>query len=78
MALPKTYTYFYYSKSPVFDFSSQQGSNALFNQIKMQWDPLPHQYANGRLRGYTVYYKESYHSYLRKSRLAPVIRMLTW
>ena len=56
MASLKKYTYFYYNKSPVFDFSSQQGSNARFNQIKVQWDPLPPQYANGRLRVYIIYY----------------------
>ena len=56
MASLKKYTHFYYNKSPVFDFSSQHGSNARFNQIKVQWDPLPPQYANERLRGYTIYY----------------------
>ena len=56
MASLKKYTYFYYNKSPVFDFSSQQGSNARFNQIKVQCDPLPPQYVNGRLCGYTIYY----------------------
>lgn len=79
MASPKKYTYFYYNESPVFDFSSQQGSNARFNQIKVQWDPLPHQYANGRLRGNTIYYQESYYSYLRKSAVStsnPYVNMV--
>ena len=57
----------YTNKSPVFGFSSHQGSNVRFDQIKVQWDPLPHQFANWRLRGYTIYYQESYYSYLRKS-----------
>ena len=60
----------------MFGFSAQQGSNVRFDQIKVQWDPLPHQFANWRLCGYTCvstetpiskYYQESYYSYLRKS-----------
>ena len=42
-------------------------SNLRFDQVKVQWDPLPQQFANGRLLGYTVYYYEYYNSYVRKS-----------
>ena len=27
-----------------------------FDQVKVEWDPLPQQFANGRLLGYTVYF----------------------
>ena len=36
--------------------------------MKVQWDPLPQQYANGRLLGYRVYFNEyPYYSYLAKA-----------
>ena len=47
--------------------SNVRVSNARYDQIKVQWDPLPHQFANGRLRGYAIYYQEYYYWYLRKS-----------
>ena len=34
--------------------------------MKVQWDPLPQQYANGRILGYRIYYYE-YSSYLQKT-----------
>ena len=42
-------------------------SNVRFDQLKVQWNALPQQFANGRLLGYTVYYYEYYNSYVRKS-----------
>ena len=42
-------------------------SNVRYDQVKVQWDPLPRQFANGRLLGYTVYYYEYDNSYVRKS-----------
>ena len=47
--------------------STVRVSNVRFDQVKVQWYPIPHQFANGRLLGYTVYYYEYYNSYLRKS-----------
>ena len=47
--------------------SNVRVSNVRFDQVKVQWDPLPHQYINGRLLGYTIYYYEDYYSYLSKS-----------
>ncbi|CAH3185289.1 unnamed protein product, partial [Porites lobata] len=47
--------------------SNVRVSNVRFDQVKVQWYPIPHQFANGRLLGYTVYYYEYYNSYLRKS-----------
>ena len=47
--------------------SNVRVTNARFDQVKVQWDPLSQQFANGRLLGYTVYYYEYYNSYLRKS-----------
>ena len=45
----------------------------------MQWDPLPQQYANGRLLGYTVYYYEYYNWYLREvvNTSSPYVNMVT-
>ena len=34
-----------------------------FDQVKVEWDPLPQQFANGRLLGYTVYFYEYYNWY---------------
>lgn len=34
-----------------------------FNELLVEWDPLPHQYANGRLLGYKVYYKDTDYYY---------------
>ena len=42
-------------------------SNEQFDEVKVQWVPLPQQYINGRLLGYTVYYYEYYNSYQRKA-----------
>ena len=42
-------------------------SNVRFDQLKVQWNALPQQFANGRLLGYTVYYYEYYNSYVVKS-----------
>ena len=42
-------------------------TNVTFNQVKVQWDPLPQQFANGRLLGYTIYYHEYYYPYTKKS-----------
>ena len=42
-------------------------SNVRFDQLKVQWNALPQQFANGRLLGYTVYYYEYYNSYVIKS-----------
>ena len=47
--------------------SNVRVTNVRFDQVKVQWDPLPHQYVNGRLLGYTIYYYEDYYSYLSKS-----------
>ena len=33
------------------------------NELLVKWDPLPHQYANGRLLGYKVYYKNADYYY---------------
>lgn len=33
-------------------------SNFQFNEIKVQWDPVPQQYVNGRLRGYRIHVYE--------------------
>ena len=33
-------------------------SNLQASEVKVQWDPLPQQYANGRLLGYSVYVYE--------------------
>lgn len=38
--------------------SGIQLSNVQFNDVKVQWDPLPRQYINGPLLGYRVYYQE--------------------
>ena len=38
-------------------------TNVRFDQVKVQWDPLPQQFVNGRLLGYTVYFYESYKFY---------------
>ena len=35
-------------------------TNVRFDQVKVQWYPILHQFANGRLLGYTVYYIEYY------------------
>ena len=42
-------------------------TNLRFDQVKVQWDPLPQQFANGRLLGYTIYYHEYYYTYTKKS-----------
>ena len=42
-------------------------TNVTFNQVKVQWDPLPQQFANGRLLGYTIYYHEYYYPHTKKS-----------
>ena len=48
-------------------------SNLQFAEVKVQWQPLPYNYANGRLLGYKVFYREYtsyyyyYYSYLTKS-----------
>ena len=42
-------------------------TNVRFDQVKVQWDPLPQQFANGRLLGYTIYYHEYYYPYTKKS-----------
>ena len=42
-------------------------TNLRFDQVKVQWDPLPQQFANGRLLGYTIYYREYYYPYTKKS-----------
>ncbi|PFX28263.1 Transmembrane protease serine 5 [Stylophora pistillata] len=33
------------------------------NEFLVEWDPLPHKYANGRLLGYKVYYKDTNYYY---------------
>lgn len=33
------------------------------NELLIRWEPLPHQYANGRLLGYKVYYKNTDYYY---------------
>ena len=38
--------------------SGIQLSNGQFNDVKVQWDPLPRQYINGHLLGYRVFYQE--------------------
>ena len=42
-----------------------------FAEVKVEWEPLSQQYANGRLLGYKVYYSEYryyyYYSYLTKT-----------
>jgi len=36
--------------------------------VKVHWDPLPQQYANGQLLGYRVYFNEyPYYSYLEET-----------
>ena len=47
--------------------SNVRVANVRFDQLKVQWNALPQQFANGRLLGYTVYYYEYYNSYVRKS-----------
>ena len=47
--------------------SNVRVSNVRFDQLKVQWNALPQQFANGRLLGYTVYYYEYYNSYVIKS-----------
>ena len=47
--------------------SNVRVSNVRFDQLKVQWNALPQQFANGRLLGYTVYYYEYYNSYVVKS-----------
>ena len=49
-------------------------SNLQLTKVKVQWDPLSQQYANGRLLGYRVYVREykwkysyNYHSDYAKS-----------
>ena len=42
-------------------------TNLRFDQVKVQWDPLPQQFANGRLLGYTIYYHEYYYPYTKQS-----------
>ena len=42
-------------------------TNVRFDQVKVKWNPLPQQFANGRLLGYTIYYYELYNRQLRKS-----------
>ncbi|XP_073249646.1 MAM and fibronectin type III domain-containing protein 1-like, partial [Porites lutea] len=45
-------------------------SNSQLTEVKVQWNPLSQQYANGRLLGYRVYYREYtyyYYSYYAKS-----------
>lgn len=33
------------------------------NELLIRWEPLPHQYTNGRLLGYKVYYKNTDYYY---------------
>ena len=47
-----------------------------FDQIKVQWDPLPRQFANGRLRGYSIYYQESYSRKYVVSTSNPFVNMV--
>jgi len=48
--------------------SNIQLSNLQSAEVKVQWDPLPQQYANGQLLGYRVYFNEyPYYSYLEKA-----------
>ena len=47
--------------------SNVRVSNVRFDQLKVQWNALPQQFANGRLLGYTVYCYEYYNSYVVKS-----------
>ena len=35
-----------------------QVSNVQLGELKVQWDPLPQEHANGRLLGYKVYYRD--------------------
>ena len=47
-------------------------SNLQFAEVKVQWEPLLQQYANGRLLGYKVYFREYtsyyyYYSYFTKT-----------
>ena len=68
-----TYIFFFFlvpSSAP----SNIRLSNLQFTKIKVQWNPLSQQYANGRLLGYRVYFREYkwqysyiYHSYYAKS-----------
>ena len=47
-------------------------------EIKVQWDPLPQEYVNGRLLGYRIYYYE-HSSYLTKTvnTSSPDVNMVT-
>ena len=36
--------------------SNVRTSNLHLGELKVQWDPIPHYYANGKLLGYRVYY----------------------
>lgn len=43
-------------------------ANHGLNEFLVEWDPLPLQYINGRLLGYSVYYKDArYYYYLEKT-----------
>lgn len=62
MTLPVTYSFYFFSvpsRAP----TNVQVSNHGLNEFLVQWDPVPIQYVNGRLLGYTVYYKDTQYYY---------------
>ena len=69
-----TYILFFFFLVPSSAPSNIRLSNLQFTKIKVQWNPLSQQYANGRLLGYRVYFREykwkysyNYHSDYAKS-----------
>ena len=42
------------------------------NELLVKWDPIPPQYANGRLLGYKVYYKRVYYYFYYPERIVIV------
>lgn len=42
------------------------------NEFLVIWDPLPFQYANGRILGYNVYYKSLTHYYSSSEKIARI------
>ena len=46
--------------------SNVRAANQGLNELLVEWDPLPHLYANGRLLGYKVYYKDVSNYYSRE------------
>ena len=51
--------YFYFLSVPSRAPSNITFTNVRSTEVTVNWDPLPEQYANGRLLGYDVYFQET-------------------